>query len=276
MKIIIIFVWLLYICLQSNSMIHPSMRITHFLSSNRRLYSSSSTIHPFTLLNREIFLKRDDLLGLNSNNLIRGNKVRKLTGLEKILDQEKLKDKDSSIFSYGGLQSNFLNTLSALSCDKNAALIYFSPSIPTTLLNNPIGNFKNALLNGTKIISLPNHIYNQITTNPLTNFTHNYLIKLFEDYYKMNNSPLKLYYPSSTYPDSFNIIKEDISLNSLLSLLNPDSFFIPQGGYHSFSYDGMKELAQEIIDFIKEQDDLDISNKDSKWTVSDNFENLGI
>ncbi len=90
----------------------------------------------------EIDIKRDDLLHPDFS----GNKARKfIYFLEKELNHIK------KIVSFGSNQSNAMYSLSVLCKDKSIEFQYYIDHIPSHLLNNPIGNFKDAIKNGMKI-----------------------------------------------------------------------------------------------------------------------------
>ena len=93
--------------------------------------------------NKEIYIKRDDLLDPNFS----GNKARKfyyfLTH-----DFPHIK----RIISYGSNQSNAMYSLSVLAQIKGWEFIYFCDHIPHFLKVTPIGNYKYALQNGMKVM----------------------------------------------------------------------------------------------------------------------------
>lgn len=86
----------------------------------------------------EVYIKRDDLL----HPLFSGNKARKFASLLK----QDLKSK--ILISYGGNQSNALQSLASLCLLKNARLVYFTTPFSKALLENTEGNFAYALNSG--------------------------------------------------------------------------------------------------------------------------------
>lgn len=90
------------------------------------------------IFNRTIYIKRDDLL----HPLFSGNKARKFASLLK----EDLKDK--TLISYGGNQSNALQSLISLALLKGSRLIYFTTPFSKALLEQREGNFAYALSSG--------------------------------------------------------------------------------------------------------------------------------
>ncbi len=100
---------------------------------------NSSPIQKIKFLDNSFFIKRDDLL----NKEFSGNKARKFHYL--LLHDFKGID---TIVSHGGIQSNAMYSLSVLAKMKNLKFVYYSDHVPTYLIENPIGNFKNALKNG--------------------------------------------------------------------------------------------------------------------------------
>lgn len=84
---------------------------------------------------RKVYIKRDDLL----HPLFSGNKARKFFSLFK----QDLEGK--TLISYGGNQSNALQSLASLALLKNARVVYFTPPFSKALLENQEGNFAYAL-----------------------------------------------------------------------------------------------------------------------------------
>lgn len=93
----------------------------------------------------QFHLKRDDLL----HPQFSGNKARKLKSLiETPLPQVK------TLISYGSPQANSLYSFAALAHLLGWAFEFYVDHIPTTLANNPIGNYKAALALGADIIAV--------------------------------------------------------------------------------------------------------------------------
>ena len=103
---------------------------------------NNSPIQKISYNNRQIFIKRDDLLHKDFS----GNKARKFY----FLFEDKLEGIDT-IISHGSVQSNAMYSLSSLCKIKNKKFIYYVDHIPSNLEENPIGNYKYALQNGIKI-----------------------------------------------------------------------------------------------------------------------------
>lgn len=95
-------------------------------------------LQTFTFASRLVHIKRDDLL----HPLFSGNKARKFASLLK----QELKGK--TLISYGGNQSNALQSLSSLCLLKNTRLIYFTTPFSKALLQESEGNFAYALSSG--------------------------------------------------------------------------------------------------------------------------------
>ena len=93
--------------------------------------------------NREIFIKRDDLL----SDEFSGNKARKFYFFLKneFPNVEK-------IVSYGSNQSNAMYSLSVLAKMRGWEFEYYIDHLPAYLKSNPQGNYKYALRNGMKLI----------------------------------------------------------------------------------------------------------------------------
>lgn len=92
----------------------------------------------FEFFNRNVYIKRDDLL----HPLFSGNKARKFA----LLLKQDLEGK--MLISYGGNQSNALQSLASLCLLKNARLIYFTTPFSKALLQESEGNFAYALSSG--------------------------------------------------------------------------------------------------------------------------------
>ncbi len=93
--------------------------------------------------NREIFIKRDDLL----SDEFSGNKARKFYFF--------LKNefpKVEKIVSYGSNQSNAMYSLSVLAKMRGWKFEYYTDHLPAYLKSNPQGNYKYALRNGMQLI----------------------------------------------------------------------------------------------------------------------------
>ncbi len=91
----------------------------------------------------EIFVKRDDLL----NQDFSGNKARKF---QYFLEHDFPHIK--RVVSHGSNQSNAMYSLSVLCRLRNWEFIYYTDHVSGFLEQNPIGNYKNALENGMKLI----------------------------------------------------------------------------------------------------------------------------
>ena len=91
----------------------------------------------------EFFLKRDDLI----SDEFSGNKARKLYYFLK----NPPKNKDI-LLSHGSNQSNAMSSFSYLAKELDLEFCYYTDHISSYLLNNPIGNFKEALENGMRIV----------------------------------------------------------------------------------------------------------------------------
>ncbi len=99
---------------------------------------SQTPLQSFNFANRLVYIKRDDLL----HPLFSGNKARKFASLLK----QELKSK--TLISYGGNQSNALQSLALLSLLKDCNLIYFTTPFSKALLQESEGNFAYALSSG--------------------------------------------------------------------------------------------------------------------------------
>lgn len=104
---------------------------------------SISPIEQISFKNKNIFIKRDDLL----SNEFSGNKARKLY-YYLINDFPNIK----KVISYGSIQSNAMYSLSVLAKLRGWEFDYLVNHIPSYLQNNPEGNYKYALENGMNLI----------------------------------------------------------------------------------------------------------------------------
>lgn len=103
----------------------------------------NSKIDEVEVNNQKYFVKRDDLL----NSDFSGNKARKF---HYFLNEDLTEYK--KIISHGSIQSNAMYSLSVLAKLKNLEFEYYVKNIPSYLLENPSGNYKEALNNGMKLI----------------------------------------------------------------------------------------------------------------------------
>ncbi|WP_419763979.1 MAG: 1-aminocyclopropane-1-carboxylate deaminase/D-cysteine desulfhydrase [Arcobacter sp.] len=127
----------------------------------------NSPISTINFKNRQIFIKRDDLLDTHFS----GNKARKFyyflnhdfKGIKKII-------------SFGSAQANSLYSLSVLAKIKNVKLDFYVSHIARYLKENPQGNYKEALSNGANIIELNQ---NELSTQE---YIENHILKNEKDY----------------------------------------------------------------------------------------------
>lgn len=103
----------------------------------------NSKIDEVEVNNQKYFVKRDDLL----NSDFSGNKARKF---HYFLNEDLTEYK--KIISHGSIQSNAMYSLSVLAKLKNLEFEYYVKNIPSCLLENPSGNYKEALNNDMKLI----------------------------------------------------------------------------------------------------------------------------
>lgn len=103
----------------------------------------NSKIDEVEVNNQKYFVKRDDLL----NSDFSGNKARKF---HYFLNEDLTEYK--KIISHGSIQSNAMYSLSVLAKLKNLEFEYYVKNIPSYLLENPSGNYKEALNNDMKLI----------------------------------------------------------------------------------------------------------------------------
>lgn len=104
---------------------------------------TNSPTDKITLFNRNIYVKRDDLLHKDFS----GNKARKFHYF-----LENNFPNIDTVVSFGSNQSNAMYSLSVLAKLKNWKFKYFINHLPSYLTEHPSGNYKYALLNGMEII----------------------------------------------------------------------------------------------------------------------------
>ena len=104
---------------------------------------TNSPIEQITLFNRNIYIKRDDLLHKDFS----GNKARKF---HYFLENDF--PNIDTVVSFGSNQSNAMYSLSVLAKLKNWKFKYFINHLPSYLKEHPNGNYKYALLNGMELI----------------------------------------------------------------------------------------------------------------------------
>ena len=104
---------------------------------------ANSPVHKKEFRGREIYIKRDDLL----DSEFSGNKARKFYYFlcNKFPDIKK-------VVSYGSNQSNAMFSLSVLAKMKGWEFEYHTDHISSYLQKNPVGNHKNALANGMRVV----------------------------------------------------------------------------------------------------------------------------
>ena len=102
----------------------------------------NSPTHEVFFQNRNIYIKRDDLL----DSEFSGNKARKFY----YFLQNSFPD-IKKVVSYGSNQSNAMYSLSVLCKKKGWEFEYYTDHLPSFLKTNPVGNLKYALENGMKL-----------------------------------------------------------------------------------------------------------------------------
>ena len=107
---------------------------------------TNSPVEAITLFDRDIFIKRDDLLHPEFS----GNKARKF---KYFLDHDFPNIKH--VVGYGSCQANSLFSLSALAKLRGWKLSFYVDRIPPHLSDNPKGNYAAAIENGAQINIFP-------------------------------------------------------------------------------------------------------------------------
>lgn len=106
---------------------------------------SQTPITRHTFNNHTFYLKRDDLLHPHFS----GNKARKLMALLELEDKS-----ITHLVGYGSPQANSLLSLAALAQIKGWQLEFYVDRIPQWLKENPIGNYRQALALGARVIAV--------------------------------------------------------------------------------------------------------------------------
>lgn len=116
------------------------------MSDTQEHSSCKKTLGIITLCGKEIYIKRDDLLDLGIVGF-NGNKARKFLSLL---------DSQYEVFvSFGGNQSNALQSLAALSSAYGREFFYITSEPPKFLRENPMGNFAFGLAHNVRYVFAP-------------------------------------------------------------------------------------------------------------------------
>ncbi|MCL1045850.1 1-aminocyclopropane-1-carboxylate deaminase/D-cysteine desulfhydrase [Shewanella electrodiphila] len=110
-------------------------------------------VETMTFAQREIFVKRDDLIHPDFS----GNKARKF---QYFLEKEY--PEITKLVGYGSAQANSLHSLAVLAKMRGWQLDYYVDHIANYLQQNPQGNYLAALENGANIIEKPEHVTESI------------------------------------------------------------------------------------------------------------------
>jgi 1-aminocyclopropane-1-carboxylate deaminase len=203
-------------------------------------YPHPSPIQTIQVRNRTIYVKRDDLLRLSHSN-INGNKARKLLSLA-IPSSLGPSDFPNVIVSYGGPQSNAMVALAAIvqqkdreaaaaaasSSDKHQPqhrfkrFLYYTKKLPRYLRDQPCGNLLRAISLGMELQEVSPDEYKQLFGTEVDGRLVQY-------------PPRGLKLPPSIEAS------EEVLL------------WIPQGAACGVAYEGVYQLANEIISFWKQQ-----------------------
>ena len=212
------------------------------------------------LKGRPFWVKRDDLLQLalpgssspphlkpQSAAHVDGNKARKFKELVKLLSWNQ-GSRVEVIGSYGGFQSNSMAALASIVAAENAArrdetslvdgllrhppsldLVYFTPKgIPGWLKQNPVGNFKTAIDNGTRVIELTGSMY-----------------EMLESAQKTTTWPTLL-------DGVVDINIDDTHMYTDTTVVQPaqSKLWVPQGGAAPFARIGVEDMVDEVVEDV--------------------------
>jgi 1-aminocyclopropane-1-carboxylate deaminase len=174
----------------------------------------SRSVTKANIFGREIYIKRDDLFSFPALPTVTGNKVRKLHSLYYATEYPEI------VISYGGVQSNAMRALAAVTKYRKSRFIYLTRPIPQQLLRNPIGSYREAIENNMELVSLSTTEYRSLSNANVTQF------------------------PSSLVP----ILCEQTGIN-LLERADKVAF-VSQGVANSMAQVGLTGLAAEMQNFI--------------------------
>ena len=162
----------------------------------------NSPIEKISFQNKSFLIKRDDLLHKDFS----GNKARKF-----FYFLEKDFPKVTTLVSHGSNQSNAMYSLSVLCKLKNWDFIYYVNHVPSYLEDNPQGNYKYALENDMKLMTVDDFSKKDLDLDETTLFIEeggaleeaSYGLNILADEiveYKQNNNikNLKIFLPSGT------------------------------------------------------------------------------
>jgi 1-aminocyclopropane-1-carboxylate deaminase len=187
--------------------------------------SMQKVFSKFSYRNFDLILKRDDLYTLLPE--VNGNKARKFYSLYQELSQCVTKKK--KILSYGGLQSNAMESLSHIATATDSDFEYIVRNAPPSWLEKtPVGNYKTAINNG-------------MTLHP-------------QKYDYNGNDSNKRY----SYDELMSLAKKCDSLK------DPMLYFIPQGGAFVEAQQGVDMLMDEIWEYIISHKH---DNNKKKWKI---------
>lgn len=106
---------------------------------------ANTPVEQITVNGHGFYLKRDDLLHRDFS----GNKARKFYAL-----LQRDLSATSKLIGYGSAQANSLHSLAVLARLKSVPLDFYVDHIPSFLRQNPAGNYRSALDNGTQVIAV--------------------------------------------------------------------------------------------------------------------------
>lgn len=188
---------------------------------------ANTPVDIFSFADREIFLKRDDLLHPEFS----GNKARKFAyflehdfvGINKVI-------------GHGSPLANSLYSLSALAKRKGWQCDFYVDHIASQIIKHPTGNYAAALVNGAHIIDLSEFM---VQNSALTSQA-----ELCTD--SLTNARLSLVDKGI---DARVSCQDYIETKVLVN--EPAALFIPEGGRCAYAEYGVSILAKEIIQFAQ-------------------------
>ena len=206
-------------------------------------FNTPTPIEYCTFENKTFLLKRDDLISKDFS----GNKARKIAwyinNLPKNID---------TIVSYGSIQSNAMYSLAKFANILGLNFKYYANHIPPILKENPIGNYKEALKLGAKIVEGYNiklksneyFIKEGIATKEAYFGIKNLALELIE---QLDNKEYQIFLPSGTGTTALFLSK---ALKELKAF-NLKVYTTAVVGSSAYLLEQFKELEEDISFYPK-------------------------
>ena len=197
---------------------------------------ANTPVDIFSFADREIFLKRDDLL----HPAFSGNKARKFAYF---LDHDFAGI--NKVIGHGSPLANSLYSLSALAKLKGWQCDFYVDHIASQIIKHPTGNYAAALANDAHIIDLSDIMARRPALTPQLELDTGSLINARTT---LVDKGIEAHLSCQDYIEK-NVLKNE-----------PTALFIPEGGRCSYAEYGVSILAKEIMHFAQANklDDLTV------------------